>query len=225
MLIAGAAGSVLHCVPMCGPFVLGAVSDRLACVPVAGLCEAQRFRSGLWLPYHFGRLCTYSGLGAAVGLAGGALTRLPWFTRAGGVLLLVAAFLFLAEALRRVLPRLPFRLPSTTPGTLPIGRLAARIDRSRPGAGFLVGAILGFLPCGFLYAALTAAAAAGTPLGGAIDMLAFGLGTVPSLMVVGVAGHTAGRRWQGAISAATPVILAANALFLTILAFGMLRGE
>ena len=41
-------------------------------------------------------------------------------------------------------------------------------------------------PCGFLYAALAAAAAAGNPALGALRMLAFGLGTTPALVAVGI---------------------------------------
>src|ERR1700761_1222625 len=64
LFTAGAAGSVIHCGPMCGVFVLGQVSERVAQLPAGGLCEWQRVRSGLLLPYHLGRLTTYAGLGA-----------------------------------------------------------------------------------------------------------------------------------------------------------------
>jgi uncharacterized protein len=84
---------------------------------------------------------------------------------------------------------------------------------------FLMGLALGFLPCGFLYAAIAAAAASGRPLMGAAGMLAFGLGTAPSLMVVGIAGQAAGRRWNRGITAAAPVVMALNAALLLVLAW------
>src|SRR3954451_19747079 len=50
LLLAGATGSMVHCVPMCGPFVLGQVADRMARLPAARLCEMQRISGALLLP-------------------------------------------------------------------------------------------------------------------------------------------------------------------------------
>ena len=83
----------------------------------------------------------------------------------------------------------------------------------------MLGVALGFLPCGFLYAALAAASASARPVLGAAAMVAFGLGTAPALMVVGVAGHAAGRRWQRGVTAAAPVLMALNAVLLLALAW------
>src|SRR5450755_1447498 len=67
MLMAGAAASPLHCAPMCGGFVLGQVSDRMARLPSAHLSECHRLRAASLAPYHLGRLTTYSALGFAAG--------------------------------------------------------------------------------------------------------------------------------------------------------------
>jgi len=53
---------------------------------------------------------------------------------------------------------------------------------------------------------------------GAAMMLAFGLGTVPALVVVGVAGQALARRFSGAARRAAPLVLAANAVVLAVLA-------
>jgi sulfite exporter TauE/SafE len=79
--------------------------------------------------------------------------------------------------------------------------------------------MLGFLPCGLLYGALAAAAASEDPLSGAFAMIAFALGTVPALVAVGLAGHVAGRRWQGLLAGITPVLMVFNAAALTYLAW------
>ena len=52
-------------------------------------------------------------------------------------------------------------------------------------------------------------------------MLAFGLGTVPALVAVGIAGQAAGRRWQRGVAAAAPAVMLLNAALLAALA---LRG-
>jgi sulfite exporter TauE/SafE len=227
LLLAGAAGSVVHCVPMCGPFVLGQVSDRLARMPGAMLCERQRFGSALLLPYHAGRLITYAALGALAGEAGATLGRLAWFGWLSGALLAVAALLFLAHALRRLAPSLAPYLGRIVPGSdrAPGGwvrliRLASsRVDRTRPIGGLLLGLTLGFLPCGFLYAALAAAAATAGPLTGAAAMVCFGFGTVPSLVAVGLAGHAAGRTFHRGVTAFAPAVLLVNAAVLGVLAW------
>lgn len=216
LALAGLAGSPLHCAPMCGGFVLGQVADRMARIEVQGMCEWRRVSAGALVPYHLGRITTYAGLGAVAAWGGGWLAQLPWV---GALLLGIAALLFLAVALRRLGRWLP--APS---GALTI-RIsawlrapAARIDRTRPMGGYLLGVLLGFLPCGFLYAALAAAAATGSPLAGALGMAAFGAGTVPALIAIGVAGHAAGQRWKAAVTMAAPALLLLNAAMLAALA-------
>jgi sulfite exporter TauE/SafE len=84
--------------------------------------------------------------------------------------------------------------------------------------GLLLGALLGFLPCGLLYAALVAAASTHAPIQGAAAMLAFGLGTVPALVAVGLAGQVfarARRRLAGRFGGA---IMLANAGLLWLMA-------
>ena len=223
LLAAGAAGSVLHCAPMCGPFVLGQVSDRLAGIPAARLCESARLSSALLLPYHGGRLTTYAVLGALVAGAGSAARVGAWLGALPALLLLTAALLFLTQALARLAParlgrlRLPDRAPPAW--TRCVSGLAARADSGRPGGGYLLGVALGLLPCGFLYAAIAAAAATGSVAGGALAMTAFGLGTVPGLVAVGVAGQAAGRVWHRGVAAAAPAIMLANAALLVAMAW------
>jgi sulfite exporter TauE/SafE len=220
LLLAGAAGSTMHCVPMCGGFVLGQVADRMVRLPVGRLCEWRRVGTGALLPYHLGRLTTYAALGAVSGVGGAALGRLPWLGFASDALLLLGAALFVAHALRRLVPGAVKFVP--IPDHAPAG-FARAIARGTAGisGGYPLGVALGFLPCGLLYAALATAAASGNPALGALAMLAFGLGTVPALMVVGVAGQVVGRRWQKGVTAASPAVMLLNAALLTMLA---LRG-
>jgi len=209
LFLAGTAGSTMHCVPMCGGFVLGQVADRMARLPSVRLCEWQRVRRGALLPYHLGRLTTYAGLGA---LGAAATGRLPWFGFASAALLLLGAVLFLAHV-ARVLPG-PDRAPAGW------ARVIAWLAK-RAGGGYPLGIALGFLPCGLLYAALATTAASGNPLLGALGMLGFGLGTMPALVAVGIAGQAAGRRWQRGVATAAPAVMLLNAALLTVLA---LRG-
>ncbi len=222
LLLAGAAGSAMHCVPMCSGFVLGQVADRVARLPATHLCEWRRIGAGALLPYHLGRLTTYAALGTVAGATGGALARLPWFGWLSTALLLLAAALFLLHALRRLAPRLSRMLAGLERAPAgwgrAVARLTARIDRTRASGGYALGLALGLLPCGFLYAALAAAGATFSPLLGGLGMLAFGLGTAPALIAVGIAGQAAGRRWQRGVAAVSPAVMLLNAALLAALA-------
>lgn len=218
LFLAGLTGSLAHCTLMCGPLVLAQVSDGLARLPAKRLCEFHRLGAGALLPYHSGRLATYAAIGAAAAFAGGALGRLAWFGWLSGALLLAGGVVLLTQAARAAGLRLRTRSPDprhapARPAVLT--RLAARVRKL---GGFGLGMVMGLLPCGFLYGALTVAAASASPLAGAAAMLAFGVGTLPSLIAVGVAGHAAGARWLRGARALAPVMLMANAALLILLA-------
>jgi sulfite exporter TauE/SafE len=215
LFLAGTVGSVVHCAAMCGPFVLAQVSGNLARVSAARLCERQRLMQGALLPYHAGRLVTYMALGAVAAgtgaLVGARLALVP------SLLLGLGALLFLSQALRQIWPAL--RLHPRWTMRLPLSRLTGRIDRNGPWGGFLLGVVLGFLPCGLLYAALSVAAGTADPMMGAMAMAGFALGTVPGLLVVGVAGQIGLRRFRRTASVAGPGVMLFNALMLTGLAW------
>jgi sulfite exporter TauE/SafE len=69
------------------------------------------------------------------------------------------------------------------------------------GAGrfYALGLLLGFLPCGLSYSAFVGAAATGGLPQGLLFTLAFALGTVPALLVVGGAATLATVRVRGAL--------------------------
>jgi sulfite exporter TauE/SafE len=236
LFLAGAAGSALHCGPMCGGFVLAQVANRLSDIHSGRLSEWSRVEAAMLLPYHAGRITTYALLGAVSGLGGALLAGVPYLA---ALLLALAAAGFLSMALRsrtvsRPLGATPCRTRcglGNTPAAHQPGRrsplsfldgFAPRITgRSGPGSLGL-GLLLGLLPCGFLYTALAVAAAGQSPLLGALGMALFGLGTVPVLVAVGIAGHAAGRRWSRAAARITPVAMVVNAAVLLVLAARML---
>lgn len=219
LFAAGAAGSVVHCGPMCGGFILGRVSERMVRLPIERLCESQRIGNGLLLPYHLGRLTTYAGLGALAAGSAAVVGQRPWFRDFSAALLAVAALLFLAQAARRFLPAMGVIDRAPRFWGKRIAAVTRRIPRGSLFGEYVLGGALGFLPCGFLYAAMAAAASSARPAMGAASMLAFGLGTAPILMMIGVAGHAAGRRWNKAVTQAGPVLMVLNAILLLMLAW------
>lgn len=203
LFLAGVTGSALHCAPMCGAFVLGQVSDRIANIPLSHFCQWRRVRAGALLPYHLGRITTYAALGALSGLSAGQLSRAPWLHELSSVLLTLAAGALLFQIFGRGLE---------AGGSW--SRMLAGAARRLGGGGFGLGLVLGLLPCGLIYGALLAASSSASPSMGAAAMVAFGLGTAPALVLVGIAGQAAGHRWRLATQSARPVLVGAAAMLL-----------
>ena len=243
LALAGLAGGLMHCAPMCGIFVLAQVDARLARVPVAAMSETSRLRAGLLPGYHLGRIATYAGLGAVAGLVGqglgDGLAMVGRLRDWAAVPLGLAGLVLLASAAARLglFGRLHVRpQPAITGGQRPpaaggIAGFAARIlTRVRPWLagggcrGVGTGLVLGFLPCGLVYAALAAALASGRPLAGALAMIAFGLGTVPALSAVGLGGQAVLRRRPALARRAAPALLGLAALPLIAGAAVMIVG-
>ena len=216
LFLTGLAGSLIHCSGMCGPFVISQIGARLEALPAGHLSEWRRLSGAALIPYHLGRATTYSLLGAiaasAVGhLAGGG----AWLQGASTLLLGMAALILIGMA-----------FPKLRGGGVPlsgladwVGRIAKPLfDRPVGWRGYGLGVILGFIPCGLLYAALAASASLGNWVAGAMGMLAFTLGTMPMLVAVGVAGHVAFRLWRQPFVRLAPWLLLVNGLVLGMLA-------
>lgn len=57
-----------------------------------------------------------------------------------------------------------------------------------PGRALAAGALWGWVPCGMVYSVLILSLISGSPAHGALLMLAFGLGTLPNLLLLGALG-------------------------------------
>ncbi len=174
-----------HCVSMCGP--------------VAGLCAASsisvRPSVGRTLAFNSGRIATYTLLGATFGLLGENINGLYGFVpQVGAALRLVAAVVALAAGVALVSGK--SALASLERFASPIGALIRRRTapwmRSPQLSSFLAfGFAWGLVPCGLVYSALALAATSGSAQAGGTTMLYFGLGTLPALVLVGLASRAA----------------------------------
>ncbi len=224
LFLAGLAGGLTHCAAMCAPFVIAQAS--LATGTGGTL---SRLAGAALLPYHAGRIVGYSTLGALSGLAAGALNQATGLRHVLAALLLAAAVLMALQALQRLPGRWRLAPAHLLPGPMPrlmqgaAARLTARMAPllASPGRarGFGLGLLLSGLPCGLLYAALAAAAATGSALAGAVAMLAFCLGTVPSLVGVAFLGRFFLRALGPRYQLAGALLFALNALVLAGTAF------
>jgi len=228
LFLAGLAGSATHCAGMCGPFVLSQVTSRLENIPASQMHEFHRLKGAALAPYHFGRLSTYMALGGVASfLTGGIfdLMNLGWIA---AILLIFAALFFAGYALQKIGLSLPHIFNShTNTGAGLLERQLNKIARplfSNPTGwrGYGLGLTLGFLPCGLLYGALAAASAPGNILAGIFAMGAFGLGTIPALLGVGMIGHVAGGKWLQVTHWVAPILLLLNSAVLLFMAWRLL---
>lgn len=174
--LAGLAGSP-HCLGMCGGIV---TALALNCRQ-----EGGRGRLLFQLGYNLGRMGTYALLGVAAGFIGASLdvfllkTLSAWvFAVANGFVMLVGLASVLGTHLNL------FTLESSG-GRFLAGPLRWAMAGSSPARSIPLGLILGFLPCGLIYAPLIAAATSGSPLRGGAVMAALGLGTLPVMLGFG----------------------------------------
>ncbi len=203
--------SSLHCVQMCGPIVLSysVALETLTKPPAKGIFDGLL---GNHLAYNFGRILTYSALGAVAGFAGETMSvigRISGLTHvlalAAGVSMIVIGIAMLGVLPDRLLANKLLRVPTS------FLRWAGRLINA-PGSGkrFVLGLLLGLLPCGLVYAALMKAMAAGAPVSGAVTMFAFGLGTAGSLLAIGTLSSTLRlrlNRWGRQLAAVGVVVM------------------
>lgn len=196
----GLVGS-LHCIGMCGPIALALPYQQ----------GSRLHALGRVLLYNTGRVLTYTVLGTVIGLAGRGLFLAgiqSWMSIALGVLFLVAALFSIN--LESKIVRLPgvHQLNAWVQSTL--GRLLRRQDS----ASLLgIGALNGLLPCGLVYMAVAGAVTSGSAAQGAAFMALFGLGTVPMMAAVAMAGQFISLRWRNRVRKLLPVFLITFALF------------
>lgn len=198
-----------HCAGMCGPIVLlmmgkGTNQSDASSVPVTGrlLC------------YHLGRLTTYVMLGMIAGILGMTLNRtgslIGWQRLAAyiaGVTMFVSAGVMMLRQLGMKFHHLPVPQPWVK-GIYAGFKWAQRWPALL--RAWWIGLLTTWIPCGWLYAFVLVAASTGDALTGGMVMLAFWLGTVPMLSMLGIGFVHLSPIWRRA----TPWIAIAACLFL-----------
>jgi sulfite exporter TauE/SafE len=199
VFVVGLLGSV-HCAGMCGGIV-GALSMAPAAgrsVPVRVIRTARPALANVFA-YNAGRIGSYmtagalaGGLGNGLGQGAAALARLPAL-QAGGYwmanLMLAMLGLYLMDAWRG-LARLEQGGQLVWRHVQPLLRHVRPVQGGSFGLGRMLaaGVLWGWLPCAMVYSVLVTAMLSGSATGGALVMLAFGLGTLPMLLALGLLG-------------------------------------
>lgn len=166
-----------HCAGMCGGIV-GALSLQS---PQGGAAAIL-----VHLAYNLGRIGSYVLAGLLAGLLGQAAGNLMAVQNG---LYLFASLMLIAMGLY-LLGITQFLTPLERGGQALWRRIQPLTRRFLPVRGIAqalpLGLLWGWLPCGLVYSALTTALASGSAGQGALLMLAFGLGTLPNLLLAGL---------------------------------------
>tara|TARA_R110001583_G_scaffold193809_1_gene363145 strand:+ start:969 stop:1631 length:663 start_codon:yes stop_codon:yes gene_type:complete len=166
-----------HCVVMCG-----GISTMLT----TAISDSSRDKKyALIFAYNFGRIASYSLIGALVALTSSMAAKniglpISWLKTLAGIFLILLG-LYLGQWLMWLsriehLGKGIWRYISPhTKKFIPIKNIHS---------AFALGALWGWLPCGLVYSTLTWALASADGLNGALIMFFFGLGTLPALLSV-----------------------------------------
>jgi sulfite exporter TauE/SafE len=183
-----------HCIGMCGPLALA--------IPVN--------RTSNWtilfgvLQYNFGRIITYSILGALVGLIGITIETfgvLQWISIISGVLMIIYAWR------KWISTKIEAKIPMFGMNKVVSAGLGKVLAKKSPFKLLLLGSLNGLLPCGMVYLALMNAILAGNSLNSSLAMAFFGIGTLPAMVFVGFAANRISSNLRYKFSLAIPYLL------------------
>jgi uncharacterized protein len=209
-----------HCIGMCGPLVVA--------------LPGQTGRLTAHLAYHAGRLLTYGVIGAAMGAVGGGLMRLAssvgaspvvWIARTqAGIACLAGLFLLFFGLSRLGFFAEPRWMAVAVPTRMPGWRhfMSTAIGRRHHRDLFLMGLMLGAMPCGLSYAAFAKALSGAHILSGACMALIFGLGTLPGLLAIGAGAGVFLRRFRKQADMLAGLMMIGMAAMLLVKTVGVL---
>ena len=172
----GLAGS-LHCVGMCGPLCLA--------LPLGKKSNSQK--TILLFTYQIGRIITYSFFGLLIGWLGHRIS-LAGYQQSFSITM---GSIIVALSILSLLRGKTFNIKLIDKFYLFIQKTIASSFQKLQGAFsyFLMGIANGFLPCGLVYMALASTLSLTGMNETVLFMASFGLGTMPAMLLTGLAGQ------------------------------------
>jgi uncharacterized protein len=193
-LILGLMGS-FHCAGMCGPIAIA--------LPLHGNTVPQKVFGGAL--YNFGRTITYGIMGAIFGLLGQGISMIGFQQK---VSVIMGAFMIIS-VLFPVLFRNQYSMDKSWFSL--VGKLKKSIGQMFSvrsfSSLFFIGLLNGLLPCGLVYIAIAGAIGTGDVGQGTLYMILFGLGTIPMMLAISLAGNMMGLALRNRINKLIPVLV------------------
>jgi uncharacterized protein len=207
-------GSSLHCAGMCGP---------LGCslLLMGGPDRSRPALLGRLAAMQLGRILSYILLGVLFGIFGAGLqarldtsaVHLAMQWAAG------AAIVWLGLATAGLVPSPALADRLSAPIAQGLAGVRSRLSGGGPEVSLIAGMVWGITPCAMVYTALFNSLLTGDAGGGLLLMLAFGLGTVPAVVLSTLAlvgARSRARRPGRKVAGALMIAAGAVALLLTV---------
>ena len=202
-LVLGLMGS-FHCAGMCGPIA--------SALPLHGNSPGGKIFGGSL--YNLGRTITYGIMGAIFGLLGQGVAMIGFQQKISVIMgsLMIISILFPA------LFRNQYSLEKSWFSF--VGRLKSAIGRMFSirsySSLFFIGMLNGLLPCGLVYMAIAGAIGTGSVGLGTLYMILFGLGTIPMLLGISLAGNLLSMTVRRRINKLIPVMVVLVGIFFIL---------
>lgn len=187
IFLTGLSTGIFMCIPMCG----GLMASCVTCYK-KGEHGADLSGKAIWM-YLGAKLVAYTAVGALLGWLG-SFFQLSIQTRMYIVLMAAVFMIILALQLLDVHPI--FRRFNLTSPKFLMRLIKKESTNSSLFAPAFLGFLTAFLPCGPMQATQVIALSSGSPIYGALVMFAFGLGTSPALLSVGLLTKKLGQNLQ-----------------------------
>lgn len=203
VFVLGIMGS-FHCAGMCGPIAIA--------LPLHGNSVGGKIFGGSL--YNLGRTLTYGIMGALFGLLGQGVALLGFQQKISVIMgsLMIISVLFPAlfknqYSMSKSWFSLVGRLKST------IGQMfSIRSFKSL----FFIGMLNGLLPCGLVYMAIAGAIGTGSATLGTLYMILFGLGTIPMMLGISLAGNLVSVAMRKRINRLIPIMVVVVGIFFIL---------
>lgn len=213
LFTAGLVGGATHCSAMCGPFVLSQLDQKKP--------QLEHLSGRLLIPYHMGRITTYAVMAMLLAsVLNAAFLFLPVRAFVVAPLLVSAGFVFLLTAFPSAGRYFPWLMNVRM--SIPYTWIEGHVRRLSGSDSVLkqygLGVLLGFLPCGLIVAALMAASSAPSTAQAGLAMAAFGVGTMPALILVALGGRALQARYPRFMQGARRALMVWSSLLLFAMA-------
>ncbi len=203
-------GSFGHCIGMCGGIVLAYSTIKIE------PASSKVSKTVAHLLYNFGRVLTYTILGALFGAIGGVAT---FSNTANGTLLIVAGIVMILAgfSLMGKIKFLTLIEHSISSSNFYKKSFQAILHSKSNASFFILGMLNGLLPCGFVYFFAITAASTASPLYGALVMFIFGVSTIPAMFSLGflssLASATSFRNMMMSLSSVAVILYGAFTIY------------
>ncbi len=202
-LVLGLMGS-FHCAGMCGPIAIA--------LPLHGNSIPQKIFGGTL--YNLGRTLTYGLMGAIFGLLGQGVEMIGFQQKISVVMGAIMIISVIFPSLFRNqynMEKSWFSLVGKLKKS--IGKLFSVRSFS---SLFFIGLLNGLLPCGLVYMAIAGAIGTGELVLGSLYMIMFGLGTIPMMLSIAIAGNILSAAIRQKINRLIPVLVVVVGIFFIL---------